>query len=89
MLAEKPPADVGSGESGSESVGTKSEMIDYLKASFAYMLRAVALIDDENIPSQPRRSHPGQKVPPLASAWRLKTASTPGITMASSRYICG
>jgi hypothetical protein len=49
MLGEKPPVDVGTGKSGSLDVRTKPEIIAYVKASFAYMHRAVASIDDANI----------------------------------------
>jgi hypothetical protein len=71
MLGEKPPVDVGSGESGSDSVRTKSEIIDYLKASFVYMHRAVALIDDENIP-----------IPtPQISPWPKGTATRLGLAL--------
>jgi hypothetical protein len=50
MLGEKTPVDVGIGEDGSDAVRTKSEIIDYVKASFTYMHRAARSIDDENIP---------------------------------------
>jgi DinB superfamily len=50
ILGEKPPVDTGRGESGSNAVRTKLEIIGYLKESFVYMHRAVASIDDENVP---------------------------------------
>ena len=71
MLGEKPPVDVGSGESGSDAVRTKSEIIDYLKGSFVYMHRAVASIDDENIP-----------IPtPQISPWPKGTATRLGVAL--------
>ncbi len=53
ILGEKPPADVGMGESGSAKIRSKPEIIAYLKTSFAYMHRAAAAIDDakEAIPT--------------------------------------
>ena len=50
ILCQRPPVDVGPGESGSNEVRTKPEIIAYLKASFAYMHRAADSIDDENRP---------------------------------------
>jgi len=50
VLGEKTPGDVGLGESGSNQVRTKPEIIAYLKESFAYMLRAAASIDDAKTP---------------------------------------
>ena len=71
MLREKPPVDVGSGENGSDAVRTKSEIIDYLKESFVYMHKAVAAIDDENIP-----------IPtPQISPWPKGTATRLGIAL--------
>ncbi len=71
MLGEKPPVDVGSGENGSDAVRTKSEIIDYLKESFVYMHRAVAAIDDENIP-----------IPtPQISPWPKGTATRLGVAL--------
>jgi hypothetical protein len=71
MLGEKPPVDVGSGENGSDAVRTKSEIIEYLKRSFVYMHRAVASIDDENIP-----------IPtPQISPWPKGTATRLGVAL--------
>lgn len=69
MLGEKPPVDVGPGESGSLTVRSKPEVIAYVKASFAYMHRAVASIDDANsvIPT------------PAISPWPKGTATRLGI----------
>jgi len=71
MLGEKPPVDVGRGENGSDAVRTKSEIIDYLKESFVYMHKAVAAIDDENIP-----------IPtPQISPWPKGTATRLGVAL--------
>jgi hypothetical protein len=71
MLGERPPVDVGSGENGSDTVRTKSEIIDYVKASFTYMHRAVRSIDDENIP-----------IPtPQISPWPKGTATRLGVAI--------
>lgn len=51
LLAEKsPPGNLGPGESGPASVKTKAEVIAYLKNSFAYLHRAVRMMDDGNAP---------------------------------------
>jgi uncharacterized damage-inducible protein DinB len=48
ILGEKVPVDVGD-ESGPASVKTKSEILDYLKASFAYVHKAVLTINEKNL----------------------------------------
>jgi len=48
ILGEKVPVDVGD-ESGPASVKTKAEIIDYLKASFAYVHKAVQTINENNL----------------------------------------
>jgi hypothetical protein len=50
ILGEKSPRDVGANERGATSVQTKTEIIAYLKDSFAYMHRAAAVIDDAKRP---------------------------------------
>lgn len=51
LLGEtSPPGNLGAGESGSASVKTKAEVIAYLKDSFAYLHRAVGMMDDGNVP---------------------------------------
>jgi hypothetical protein len=88
MLGEKPPVDVGSGENGSDAVRTKSEIIDYVKGSFAYMHRAVRSMDDENIPIPTPQIRPGRKGRPPGSAWPSKTAFILGITTANWWNTC-
>lgn len=46
-LGEEPPADAGD-EAGPETVRTKAEILDYLKASFARLGKAIDAIDDKN-----------------------------------------
>ena len=71
ILEEKPPADTGVGESGSAAPHTKAEIIAYVKASFAYMHRAAATIDDAN-----------QPIPtPAISPWPPGTATRLGVAM--------
>lgn len=70
ILGQKPPMDVGSGESGSNEVHTKPEIIEYLKASFAYMLRAADSIDADNRPIETPDISPW----PEATATRLGVA---------------
>jgi hypothetical protein len=71
ILREKPPADTGVGERGSASVRSKAEIISYVKASFAYMHRAGAAIDDANRP-----------IPtPEISPWPAGTATRLGVAI--------
>lgn len=48
-LGEEPPADAGD-ELGPESVRTKTEIIDYLKGSFARLDKAIEAIGQNNVP---------------------------------------
>jgi hypothetical protein len=51
LLTEKsPPGNLMPGENGPASVKTKTEVIAYLKNSFAYLHRAVRMMDDGNAP---------------------------------------
>src|SRR5438105_7821095 len=71
ILGEKPPVNVGDGESGDTSLHTKAELIPYLKQSFAYMHRAAAAIDDANAP-----------IPtPAISPWPAGTATRLGVAI--------
>jgi hypothetical protein len=47
ILQEKPPVDIGD-EAGPESVKTKAECLKYLKDSFAYMHKALAVVNEKN-----------------------------------------
>ena len=71
ILGERPPVEVGAGESGSSDVRSKAEIVAYLKASFAYMHRAAAAIDDANSP-----------IPtPKISPWPEGTATRLGVAI--------
>ena len=71
ILQEKPPADTGVGERGSAAVRSKTEIMAYVKASFAYMHRAAAAIDDANRP-----------IPtPEISGWPAGTATRLGVAI--------
>jgi uncharacterized damage-inducible protein DinB len=48
ILGEKVPVDVGD-ESGPASVKTKAQIVDYLKASFVYVHKAVQTINEKNL----------------------------------------
>ena len=48
VLGEKPPGNVGPGESGSATVQTKPEIIAYVRDSFEYVRRAAQHVDDGN-----------------------------------------
>jgi uncharacterized damage-inducible protein DinB len=58
ILGEKVPVDVG-GENGPPSLKTKSEIMNYLKESFAYVHKAVETIDEKNL-VQPIKSPFGE-----------------------------
>jgi DinB superfamily len=71
ILGEKTPVDVGKGESGSTALRTKPEIIAYVRASFAYMHRAAASVDDANAP-----------IPtPAISPWPRGTATRLGLAI--------
>jgi uncharacterized damage-inducible protein DinB len=46
-MGEQPPADAGD-EAGPETVRTKAEILDYLKASFEHLARAIDAIGDKH-----------------------------------------
>jgi DinB superfamily len=46
-LGENPPADAGD-EMGPDTVRTKAEITNYLKASFSYLHKALMLVDEKN-----------------------------------------
>ncbi len=48
ILGEKPPVDTG-GENGPESAKSKTEIMKYLKDSFAYVHKAVGTVDERNL----------------------------------------
>lgn len=71
ILGEKPPADTGRGEMGSDAIQSKPEIIAYLKQSFEYMHRAAASVDEANAP-----------IPtPKISPWPAGTATRLGVAM--------
>jgi hypothetical protein len=71
ILGENPPADTGTGESGSQAARSKPEILAYVKGSVAYMHRAAAAIDDANAP-----------IPtPKISPWPAGTATRLGVAL--------
>jgi len=48
ILEEKPPVDIGD-ESGPASITSKTDIMKYLKGSFAYAHKAIATINDKNL----------------------------------------
>lgn len=66
-LGEEPPADAGD-ELGPETVRTKAEILDYLKASFAHLGKATEAIGEKNVTvkSSPISPLPGAAVTRLA-----------------------
>ncbi|QNI34471.1 DinB family protein [Alloacidobacterium dinghuense] len=66
-LGEEPPADAGD-EQGPENIRTKSEILDYLNASFAHLGKAIDAIGDSStmVKSSPISPLPGSKTTRLA-----------------------
>lgn len=48
ILGEKPPVDVGDGDSGPTLMTAKPEILKYARNSFAYIRRAIKTINDRN-----------------------------------------
>jgi hypothetical protein len=48
LLGEKPPVDVGDGDSGPPSMTAKTDIIKYTTDSFAYMRKAISTTPDKN-----------------------------------------
>jgi hypothetical protein len=48
LLGEKPPVDVGDGDSGPASLTAKNEIIKYTTDSFAYIRKAISTTYDKN-----------------------------------------
>jgi len=48
ILEQKPPVDIGD-ESGPVSIKTKADILKYLKESFAYVHKAIATINENNV----------------------------------------
>jgi uncharacterized damage-inducible protein DinB len=66
ILQEKPRTDIGD-ETGPDSVKTKAECVQYLKESFAYLHKAIAAINDQNV------------VESLKSPWGQSTVTRMGL----------
>jgi uncharacterized damage-inducible protein DinB len=47
-LGQKPPVDLGTGESGPDSVQTKAQVVKFLKDSYAYAHKAAAALTPGN-----------------------------------------
>jgi DinB superfamily len=47
ILGEKPPVDTG-GENGPDKISSKTDIIQYLKDSFAYVKKAAGTVDEKN-----------------------------------------
>jgi uncharacterized damage-inducible protein DinB len=65
-VKEKPPVDLGSGENGPESVKSKAQIVQYLKDSYAYGHKAMAMLTAENQLDMVPAPFPG--MPPMARA---------------------
>ena len=49
ILGEKTPTEVGKDENGPDSVKSKAEILKYLNDSFAYVHKAIASVDEQNV----------------------------------------
>ena len=68
MLGDaKPPADTGEGESGPETIKSKADIMQYLKASFEYMHKATASVTNEQKFTEMVKSPFGQGQMPRGS----------------------
>jgi uncharacterized damage-inducible protein DinB len=67
ILQEKPPVDFG-GEEGPASIKTKTEILKFLKDSFAYMHKAIASMNEQNATES------------LKSPWGQNTITRLGVT---------
>lgn len=63
---EKPPVDVGSGEGGPDAIKSKAQTVQYLKDSFAYGHKVMAMLTAENQLELVPAPFPG--MPPMARA---------------------
>jgi hypothetical protein len=68
ILQVKPPVEIGDDEAGPASVKTKAEIMKFLKDSFAYMHKAVAVINEQN------------QVEPINSPWGQNKVTRLGLT---------
>ena len=57
LLGEKPPIDTGTHENGPESIHTKAEVIKFLRDSFIYLHKGVAVVNEKNL--MERVDYPG------------------------------
>ena len=67
ILEEKPPMDI-NGEAGPASITSKTEIIKYLKDSFAYVHKAIATINEGNLTGKVRSPFGEGKVTRLGLA---------------------
>ena len=58
ILVEKPPVELG-GENGPDAIASKADIIKFLKESFAYLHKAVASVNENNL-TDPIKSPFGQ-----------------------------
>ena len=73
LLGEKPPVDLGTGENGPE-LKTKAEKIKFLKDSFAYLQKAFATVNKDNIDGQVDNPFGGKNKPTRLSLIMLADA---------------
>ena len=73
LLGEKIPIDIGKGENGPE-LKTKAEKINFLKDSFAYLHKAFATVNKDNIDGQVANPFGGKNKPTRLSLIMLAVA---------------
>jgi hypothetical protein len=66
VLGEKNPSEPGPNENGPASLKTKDEMVKYLKDSFAYAHKAMAMLTDKNLTEMVESGFGEGKVPRLS-----------------------
>lgn len=49
LLGEKPPADPGVHENGSDAIQTKTQIVKFLADSFAYLHKSMATVNEKNL----------------------------------------
>lgn len=67
IAEEKPPADLGQGENGPDSVRTKAEIVKYLKDSYTYGHKVLKAMDDKTL-TKPTKTPWGSESTPVSMA---------------------
>ena len=68
ILDQKPSVDIGKDDAGPDSVKTKEQIVEYMKAAFAFGHKALQSITEKNEMDEVPASGPGRKMPRIAAA---------------------